>query len=76
MRSSNPQAAWSSFRELAAKQSSHLGADGLGFAGNLWWYFSTAMPIALTWPQMALALVGIAGVWRSGIRPPCSRSSI
>lgn len=60
-----PETAWSSFRELAAKQTTHLGADGLGFAGNLWWYFSTAMPIALTWPQMALALVGIAGVWRS-----------
>jgi hypothetical protein len=60
-----PATAWSSFRELAAKQSTHLGADGLGFAGNLWWYVSTAMPTALTWPQMALALLGIAGIWRS-----------
>ena len=61
----DPAAAWSSFHELAAKQGTHLGADGLGPAGNFWWYVSTAMPIALTWPQMMLAVLGIASVLRS-----------
>jgi hypothetical protein len=55
----DPAAAWSSFRELAAKQQGHLGADGLGPAENAWWYVSVAMPLALTWPQMALAVAGI-----------------
>ena len=61
----DPGTAWSSFHELAAKQNTHLGADGLGPAGNFWWYVSTAMPLALTWPQMALAVVGIASILRS-----------
>jgi hypothetical protein len=56
--------AWSSFRDLAAKQQAHLGADGLGPAGNAWWYLSVALPLALTWPQMALAGAGILEVLR------------
>lgn len=37
----------------------HIGADGFSKLGNLWWYLSTALPEALTWPQYILAIVGI-----------------
>jgi hypothetical protein len=43
----------------------HLGADGLGFAGNLWWYWSTALPRALPAAVLALAALGVAlAAWR------------
>lgn len=38
----------------------HLGADGLSFAGNLLWYLTKAIPQAISWPQMVLAAAGVA----------------
>jgi hypothetical protein len=43
----------------AENGSRHLGADGLPFLGNLWWYLSNAIPAALTWPLAAAALAGV-----------------
>jgi hypothetical protein len=56
--------AWSTFREVAEKQQTHLGADGLGPAGNFWWYVSTALPGAFAWSQIGLAGVGVARICR------------
>ena len=61
----DPATAWSTFRDTATLQSMHLGADGLGPAGNLWWYLSTALPQALTWPQTMLVCLGIGSVLAS-----------
>lgn len=50
-------------------RSTHLGADGLSPAGNFWWYLAEAIPNSITWPQMALAAIGvILVVWRRHIR--------
>jgi hypothetical protein len=38
-------------------RSSHPGADGLSFTGNLWWYLREAFPTNLT-PLVALAALG------------------
>jgi 4-amino-4-deoxy-L-arabinose transferase-like glycosyltransferase len=47
----------SSLRDAA--QSSHVGADGLSFGGNLAWYVTKAFPTAMTAPVAALALGGV-----------------
>jgi 4-amino-4-deoxy-L-arabinose transferase-like glycosyltransferase len=36
----------------------HLGADGLGLWGNLWFYLFDALPSAFTWPLTLLVFVG------------------
>lgn len=43
----------------------HLGADGLGFAGNLRWYLTLALPLSmpLTWLGFAVA-GGALAAWR------------
>ena len=42
----------------------HLGGDGLGFGGNLWWYLSNALPAAITWLQVIAAACGLVLAWR------------
>ncbi len=43
----------------------HLGADGLSPAQNLWWYLSVALPGVLGWARYLLALAGAAWIaWR------------
>ncbi|MDG2305884.1 MAG: glycosyltransferase family 39 protein [Candidatus Binatia bacterium] len=36
----------------------HPGADGLDFAGNLSWYFTTALPRSVPWPLLVLSAAG------------------
>lgn len=37
----------------------HLGADGLGFGGNLVWYLTSALPSATTTASLVLAAAGL-----------------
>jgi 4-amino-4-deoxy-L-arabinose transferase-like glycosyltransferase len=46
-----------------------LGRGGYTPLGNLRWYVGTAIPASLTWPLLALAVVGIILVFRRR-RPP------
>ena len=50
-------AAWQNLR--AQDQATHLGADGLSPAVNFFWYLTTAIPSAMTWPQAGCAVIGI-----------------
>lgn len=46
----------------------HLGADGLGFAGNLFWYLTDALPSSMPVPWLLLALAGLGrAVWRRNV---------
>ena len=46
----------------------HLGADGLGFAGNLLWYLTSALPLTMPATWLALALAGGAlAAWRRNV---------
>ncbi len=47
----------------------HLGADGLGFAGNFAWYWSTALPMSVAAPVLVLAALGVAhAAWRRNVQ--------
>lgn len=46
-------------------EATHLGADGLSLAGNLLWYLTKAIPVSISWPQMILAVIGIALIAQS-----------
>jgi hypothetical protein len=47
----------------------HLGADGLGFLGNLGWYATSALPATMPDLALALAVVEIArAAWRRDVR--------
>jgi 4-amino-4-deoxy-L-arabinose transferase-like glycosyltransferase len=51
---------WNALRSVRSEtRRASLGADGLTPPGNLLWYLTQALPSALTWPQYALALVGV-----------------
>lgn len=41
--------------------SSHLGADGLSFFGNLWFYLGDAFPDNMTWPLYISGFIGL--IW-------------
>lgn len=43
---------------------SHLGADGLDPASNLWWYLTQATPQSITWLQTLLMVVGFGIILR------------
>ena len=46
----------------------HLGADGLGFADNLRWYLTSALPLTMPATWLALALAGGAlAAWRRNV---------
>lgn len=46
-------------------RNNQVGADGLTPLGNLWWYLSTAVPGAVTWPIALLGLLGLGRLlWR------------
>jgi 4-amino-4-deoxy-L-arabinose transferase-like glycosyltransferase len=49
----------------AEAEASHPGADGLSPIGNFLWYATTAIPGAITWPQVLLAILGAALAWRA-----------
>lgn len=50
-------------------RSTHLGADGFTPWQNFLWYVSSAIPDALSWPQMALMGLGILGLlWQAQSR--------
>lgn len=54
------------WRNLAHEmREEHLGADGLGFAGNLAWYLSSALPASM--PEAWIGL-GIAGLLLAAVR--------
>src|SRR5262245_40435562 len=54
--------AWAS---LHAENEPILGHSGLSPLGNLRWYLGTAIPASLSWPLVALSLVGVVLVaWR------------
>lgn len=40
-------------------RTTHLGADGLSYAGNLLWYMTRAIPASISWGQMLLALAAL-----------------
>jgi 4-amino-4-deoxy-L-arabinose transferase-like glycosyltransferase len=43
----------------------HLGADGFGFAGNLHWYLTNALPESMPWTELTLAAAGLLlALWR------------
>lgn len=46
----------------------HLGADGLGFVGNLRWYLTAALPLSMpvTWIGLAVA-GGLLAAWRRNV---------
>ncbi|MBV8713440.1 MAG: glycosyltransferase family 39 protein [Chloroflexi bacterium] len=48
----------------AEAEVSHLGGDGLTFAGNLTWYFVRALPDTLAWPALVMAAIGLATLSR------------
>jgi 4-amino-4-deoxy-L-arabinose transferase-like glycosyltransferase len=51
-------------------RTSHLGADGLSPAGNLWWYLREALPVSITWPQYLASALGLATMlWRRRFLP-------
>ena len=51
-------------------RSSHPGADGFGYAGNLLWYLRTAIPGATTPLLALLSMLGvIVSLWRRSIGP-------
>ncbi|MEW6271104.1 MAG: glycosyltransferase family 39 protein [Thermodesulfobacteriota bacterium] len=46
----------------------HLGADGLGFAGNLAWYLTTALPDSMPLAWLVAAAAGIVlAAWRRNV---------
>lgn len=46
----------------------HLGADGLGFAGNLRWYLTSALPLTVPATWLALAGAGAAvAAWQRNV---------
>ncbi|HEY8516059.1 MAG TPA: glycosyltransferase family 39 protein [Candidatus Binatia bacterium] len=58
-------AALQGFLVAARNQSAHTGIDQLGFLGNVRFYLLEAIPQAIGWPQLALALLAIALLaWR------------
>ena len=49
-------------------RSEHLGADGLGFAANLRWYLTDALPSSMSLPTLALAGLGLLhALWRRNV---------
>ena len=43
----------------------HLGADGLGFAGNLRWYLTSALPLSMPLTWLCFAVAGaVLAAWR------------
>lgn len=47
----------------------HLGADGLGFLGNLGWYATSALPATMPHAALALAAIEIVrAAWRRDLR--------
>jgi len=58
-------------------RSEHIGADGLGFAGNLYWYLTEALPAALPDAALALAALGLVHVaWRRNVQALLAAASI
>jgi len=43
---------------VSEARAEHIGADGLSYFGNLWWYLTVAIPSFLTWPITILAAIG------------------
>jgi hypothetical protein len=46
-------------------ETSHLGADGLGVAGNFVWYLSESFPSTLGWLTVAFSVVGASAALRT-----------
>lgn len=40
-------------------RSSHLGANGGGFLGNVWWYIQTALIRSVGWPALCLSALAV-----------------
>lgn len=58
-------------------RSEHLGADGLGFAGNLRWYLTSALPDSMPGPLLVLAGVGLAhAAWRRNVAALLAAGSV
>lgn len=46
----------------------HLGADGLGFAGNLRWYLTSALPLSMPRTWLGFAAAGaVLAAWRRNV---------
>jgi len=59
----NLDIAWGNILQEARTE--HLGADGLTRPGNFLWYLSRAIPEAISWPQVALVILGVTLAWRN-----------